>query len=157
MSGHGQNGLHMDAYFDDEGADVGTWESCNDLIEDLSINATRNTGTIKNRGSQEEKKIPGQRVRSIDLTLTHDPTNTFWQQCRDNFESDNPNDYFGLAIMDNELPPASGEDGNGLKIDVIVTEFSQPQPLEEGSSWKVKLEPAFASPFEPAQVTVSSP
>ena len=156
MAGHNQNGLNMDAYFDDEGADVGTWESCNDLIEDLTVNQTRNTAKIKNRGSGEEKTITGQRVRSIDLTLTHDPTNTFWQACRDNFESDDPTDYIGFCAMDNELPPASGADAEGLKIDVVVVEFSQPQPLEEGSNWKVKLEPAFASPFEPAHVTVST-
>lgn len=157
MSGHGQNGLNMDAYFDVDGADETAWVSANDLIEDLTINQTKNSSKIKNRGSNEEKSITGQRVRSVDLTLTHDPTNTFWQALKDNYESDDPTDYLGVALCDNELPPPSGESTDGLKMDVVVVEFSQPQPLEEGSNWKVKLEPAFASDFEPARFSTSTP
>ncbi|GAB5444367.1 MAG: hypothetical protein Fues2KO_47160 [Fuerstiella sp.] len=150
------NGLNCKLYSDDEGADAGTWDLSNDIVEDLTLNQTKNTGTRKNRGSGEEKNIPGQRVRSIDLTLSEDPTDTFWQLCRDNFESDDPTAYFGIAVCDELIVPASGDTVNGLKMDVICTEFSAPQPLEDGLTRKIKLVPAEASTFEPTQFSVTT-
>lgn len=150
----GTNGLAAKCYTDDEGVGVGAWDDANECVQDITVNQTRNSNAVKKRGSGEEKHIRGLRVRSIDVMIIDDPTEAFFTLCAANFESDDPSDYFGIAVMNGPLP-AVGTDSRGLQMDVVVTEFGQPQPLEDVWVRKIKLVPADASDHEPAEATVA--
>lgn len=147
-----ENGLNMNLYIDDDpdltGVGAHTWQELT-IVADVTVNQTRNKGTVKNRGLGSEKYLAGLKVRSIDLEITHEPDDALFQVIADAYDSGDP---IGIAAMDGPI----GTSGSyGLQMDVIVTEFTQTQPLEDSSNWKVKLEPAAKSAFEPAHVTVS--
>lgn len=147
-----ENGLNMELYFDWAGLGVGggTWVNC-DIVADVTVNNGRNTGSVKNRAVGTEQKLAGLKTRSIDLEITHEPTNAQFQALLAAYED---GDVFGVAAMDRDIT----EDGAvGLQMDCIITEFTQSQPLEDSSNWKVKLEPAAKTDHIPAHVTVDVP
>jgi len=147
------NGLNMNFYIDTSGVGQGT-NVLLDIVEDCSVNRKKNTASVKNRSKAVEGKLGGLRVESIELTLTHEPGNALYQALLSNFEATN-NAYIGVLAMDGPIP-ASGDDSVGMQMDVIVTEFSQTQGLEDSSARKVVLEPSAKSTFAPAEVTVAA-
>jgi len=147
------NGLNMNFYIDTAGVGQGT-NAILDIVEDCNINRKKNTTSVKNRASKVERKLTGLRVESIELTLTHEPSNTLYQALLANFEASD-NSYIGVLAMDGPVP-ASGTDSVGMQMDVVVTEFSQTQGLEDSSARKVVLEPSAKSTFAPAEVTVAA-
>lgn len=151
------NGLNMHLYFDfgglgDEAITGNTgssgWDLC-DIVADVTVNNGRNTGTVKNRSVGTERKLAGLKTRSIDLEITHEPDDPNFQALLAAYEND---DIIGVASMDKTIVTAGSV---GLQMDVIVSDFSQTQPLEDSSNWKVKLEPAAKTDHVPAHVTVA--
>lgn len=146
------NGLNMVLYVDDDpdltGVSAHTWQEI-DIVADVTVNQSRNKGTVKNRAAGTEKYLAGLKVRSIDLEVTHEPDNALWQILNDAFENAT---VIGVAAMDKAI---NVDGAVGLHMDCIITEFTQSQPLEDSSNWKVKLEPAARSAFEPAHVTIN--
>lgn len=147
------NGLNMNFYIDTSGVGQGT-NVLLDIIEDCKVNRKKNTTSVKNRSKKVETKLTGLRVESIELELTHEPENALYQALLANFEASD-NSYIGVSAMDGPIP-AVGVDTHGMQMDVVVTDFSQTQPLEEASNRKVVLEPAAKSTFAPAEATVAS-
>lgn len=146
------NGLNMKFYIDDDpdltGVGAHTWTLLS-IVADVTVNQARNKGTVKNRALGTEAYLPGLKTRSIDLELTHEPTNSVWQTLAAAYES---GATIGIAAMDGLIATPGTR---GLQMDCIITEFTQTQPLEDSSNWKVKLEPSARSAFTPAQVTVT--
>jgi len=146
------NGLNMVLYIDDDpdllGVSAHTWAEI-DIIADVTVNQSRNKGTVKNRAAGTEKYLAGLKVRSIDLEVTHEPTNALWIVLKNAFENAT---VIGVAAMDKAINVSGAV---GLHMDVIITEWTQSQPLEDSSNWKCKLEPAARSAYEPAHVTIA--
>jgi hypothetical protein len=152
------NGLNMHLYFDfgglgDEditGNDGSSgWDLC-DIVADVTVNNGRNTGTVKNRGSDTERKLAGLKTRSIDIEITHEPGDANFDALIAAYEA---GDVIGVAAMDKTITTPGAI---GLQMDVIITDCSQTQPLEDSSNWKLKLEPAAKTDHVPAHVTVSA-
>lgn len=150
-----KNGLNMKCYTDDTGGvGDGTWDNQDEMINKITVNQTRNSSAIKRRGNGDETYIRGLRVRSIDMEIVDDPSDPLWLLLHENYESDDPEDYIGIACMNGTLP-AVGVASVGLQMDVVVTDFGQSQELEDGSMRKIKLVPSDASDFSPTEATVA--
>lgn len=154
-----ENGLNMHLYFDFGGlgdeaitGNDGTagWDLC-DIVADVTSNNGRNTGTVKNRAVDTERKLAGLKTRSIDIEVTHEPGNEVFDALIAAAEA---GDVIGIAAMDKTITTPGAF---GLQMDVIITDFSQTQPLEDSSNWKFKFEPAAKTDHVPAHVTVAGP
>lgn len=152
-----ENGLNMHLYFDFGGlgdeaitGNDGTagWDEC-DIAADVTVNNGRNTGTVKNRAVGTERKLAGLKTRSIDVEITHEPGDEVFDALLAAYEA---GDVIGVAAMDKPILTAGSV---GLQMDCIITDFTQSQPLEDSSNWKLKLEPAAKTDHVPAHVTVA--
>lgn len=117
--------IGLDAVFhtDDQGAGGGTWVVV-DGVGDVTINQTRNTATRKDRSLDYETYHAGQRVISVDATLTFEAGDTQMEEIRDAFTAGSD---IGIGVMHTAIATVGSE---GLIMDAKVTNFTRNEALE---------------------------
>lgn len=117
--------IGLDAVFhtDATGAGVGSWGVV-DGVGDVTINQTRNTATRKDRSLDYETYHSGQRVISVDATLTFEAGDTAMEAIRDAYTGGTD---IGVGVMHTAIATTGSE---GLIMDAKVTNFSRNEALE---------------------------
>ena len=142
-------GLNCKAYIDPSGVGESTWALLTDVIE-ITKSTTKNTATKKTRANTYELKKAAQRTQTIEITYFYDPANAGFMALEAAFHGDTT---VGLAFMDGLIATAGSK---GWQGDYIVTEMSDPEPLEEFLSVTFKAEPSADGAQAPTKVTISA-
>ena len=120
-----------------------TWNEISDA-EEVTLNIEPNEATIKNRASGWEKSLRGQKVASIEFTVTQNLGNTAYEALRDKHVS-------GADIA---LAVASGViNTNGTEffmMDAVLLGWSQSEPLEEAKTVAITAKPSALSAEDPS-------
>ncbi|WP_437205860.1 hypothetical protein [Planctomicrobium sp. SH664] len=124
-----------------------TWEEL-EPVGEVTINDTRNEGTVKDRRSQFEKTKLGQRVYSIDATVTHVKGDATLAAVRAAYETGVP---IAVAAMTGDIETPGEE---GMQLDCYVTAMTSPQPFEDIQTVDITFKPAAESDEEPVYVVV---
>lgn len=142
-----QIGLDAKFYTDEAGAGVGTWDLI-DFVGDVTVNQTRNTVARKDRMSDFELMHVGQRVVSIDVTLTFEAADTNYEQIRDAYTGGTD---IGVAAMHTTIATSGSE---GLQFDAKVSNFTRNEALEGVIAFDVTFVPSAESTFTPVYTEV---
>lgn len=142
-----QIGLDAKFYTDDQGAGVGTWALI-DFVGDVTVNQTRNTVARKDRMSDFELMHVGQRVVSIDVTLTFEAADANYEEVRDAYTGGTD---IGVAAMHTLIATSGSE---GLQFDAKVSNFTRNEALEGVIAFDVTFVPSAESTFTPVYTEV---
>ena len=102
-----------------------------DGIGDLDATNKRNGIKFKLRRFDSEVSLPGLFDRSFKFDIASEPDNSVWQAIKDAFESGETIEIFAFYKF---IDDGSGEPDTGSKAQraqVIVTDFSPPQKIED--------------------------
>ena len=113
------------------------------LARSVELSLTSSLADVTVRGSDWRLQRRALKEASINLELLYSPGDSKYKQLFDAYNTGTP-----LAMF------ASDGFGSGLLCDVSVTEFSQPQPLEDAVVVNCTLVPTFTTRY-PSWVTGS--
>ena len=132
-------GLECRLYIAPSGADMTTLATtANELTiaRTVELNLTSSLADVTVRASAWRLQRRALKEASISVELLYRPSDAKFKQL---FDAYNTGEAVGIFVSDGF--------GSGLLCDASVTEFSQPQPLEEAVIVKATLLPTFTTRF----------
>lgn len=124
-----------------------TWNEITE-VSDVSLPQSKGRGEFRTRASKYVKKKGGKIEAAINAKYTYDPGDDDFSVLLASF---NTGTTIDCAIVDG---PIATPGTQGLRADVEVMEFPIDQPLEDGVSVDMVLEPTITD-NEPAWMTVN--
>lgn len=134
-------GLETKLYYDTDGADVTAWVE-NTNVRDLTLNLETATDDVTTRGGNGFRQTAATlKDGSTDFQMIYDPADPHFAAFKDAFF--NPADrVIGIWVADGDQVTSGTQ---GLKADMMVTNFTINQNLEEAVKVDVTVAPTFSA------------
>jgi len=110
----------------------------------VELSMTSSMADVTSRGSDYRLQRRALKEASVNVELVYSPSDANFRKLFDSYDK---GEAIGLFVSDGH--------GSGLLCDASVTEFSQPQPLEDIITVSAALVPTFASRY-PAWVSAAA-
>jgi len=148
-------------YYDEAGAADGqatpaNWIE-NDNVKDLSLGMEKSTDDVSTRGGGDFRAVAATLSdATVDFQMIYDNTDVHFTAFNDAFFgsgtgfSNVGGVVIGIAVMDGNIVTTGSQ---GLVSDMMVTNFSVPQNLEEAGKVDITVQPTFSA-FTPIWFTV---
>lgn len=117
-------------------------------VGDVSLPLSKGRGEFRTRSSKFVKKKGGKIEAALNASYVYDPGDDDWVALRDSFLN---NTALDVAVMDGPIATIGSQ---GLRADMEVMEIPVEEPLEDGVTVAIVLEPTI-SDNEPTWTTTA--